>query len=53
MTDLAASFESEALADAAYGLYEKFRPAIPPGRRGWGAKGELDLDLIRSLTADS
>ena len=34
MTDLAASFESEALADAAYGLYEKFRPAIPPGRRG-------------------
>jgi len=28
--------------------YEQFRPAIPPGRRGWGAKGALDLDFIRS-----
>ena len=49
MEDLASSFEPDDLAEAAYGLYEKFRPAIPPGRRGWGAKGELDLDLIRSL----
>jgi hypothetical protein len=30
-------------------LYEKFRPDIPEGQAGWGAKGDLDLDLIRSL----
>jgi hypothetical protein len=36
----------------AYPLYEKFRPSIPPGVRGWGAKGELDLDLLRSLTRE-
>jgi hypothetical protein len=31
------------------GLYEKFRPEIPEGKKGWGARGELDLDYIRSL----
>jgi len=49
MTDLARAFESDELAAAAYTLYERFRPDIPAGRRGWGAKGALDLDLIRSL----
>jgi hypothetical protein len=49
MRDLAESFESEGLASRAYSLYEKFRPVIPRGKRGWGAKGDLDLDLIRSL----
>jgi hypothetical protein len=49
MEALAGSFESEELARRAYTLYEKFRPEIPGGRRGWGAKGELDLGLIRSL----
>ena len=49
MADLAAAFEPEDLAASAYSLYEQFRPDIPPGRRGWGAKGELKLDLIRSL----
>ncbi len=33
MTALANSFESDQLTDAAYGLYEKFRPQIPPGKR--------------------
>ena len=50
MVELAATFGDEQLQDIAYGLYEKFRPKISPGRRGWGAKGELSLDLIRSLT---
>lgn len=36
-------------ADSAYSLYEKFRPKIPDGARGWGASGTLDLELIRSL----
>ena len=49
MTDLARSLAPDDLADEAYGLYERFRPAIPAGRRGWGAKGTLDLDFIRSL----
>jgi hypothetical protein len=51
MTDLAAAFDPDELADAAYSLYERFRPNIPPGKRGWGAKGTLDLKLIRSLAS--
>jgi hypothetical protein len=49
MEELARSFPREELAYRAYMLYEKFRPSIPSGQRGWGAKGELKLDLIRSL----
>lgn len=49
MEELAAAFEPEKLALAAYGLYEKFRPRIAAGVRGWGQAGELDLDLLRSL----
>ena len=49
MTELAASIEPGVLADQAFHLYEQFRPSIPPGKRGWGAAGELDLDYIRSL----
>ena len=49
MAELAAAYEPEDLEDAAYGLYEAFRPEIASGKRGWGQKGDLDLDLIRSL----
>ncbi len=49
MAELARSYKPKELAEVAYQLYEKFRPAIAPGKRGWGQKGELDLDLIRSL----
>jgi hypothetical protein len=49
MGKLAAAFKPEDLAVQAFSLYERFRPEIPRGRRGWGAKGELDLKLIRSL----
>ena len=49
MEELAGSFAREELAYKAYAMYEKFRPSIPPGQRGWGAKGELKLDLVRSL----
>ena len=52
MEELARAFSSEELADRAYLLYEKFRPAIPAGVKGWGAAGELDLDQIRSLTQE-
>lgn len=49
MTELAGSMKPKELADNAYALYERFRPDVPAGKRGWGAKGALDLDLIRSL----
>jgi hypothetical protein len=40
------------LAEKAYGLFEKFRAEIPPGKKGWGASGKLDLDLIRKMASD-
>ena len=49
MERLAGAFEPGLLATQAYMLYEEFRPAIPAGRRGWGAKGALSLDLLREL----
>jgi hypothetical protein len=49
LEQLAAAFEPEALERVAYALYEKFRPQIASGKRGWGQPGALDLDLIRSL----
>lgn len=49
MQDLAQAFTPDSLASHAYALYERFRPSIPEGVRGWGAAGELDLDVIRSL----
>ncbi len=49
MRSLAASYPPRELAAEAYRLYERFRPAVPAGRRGWGAAGELDLDAIEAL----
>lgn len=46
---LAAALSPAQLETQAFSLYEKFRPQIPEGKPGWGAKGELDLDRIRSL----
>ena len=53
MAKLAGAYEPEDLAAVAYDLYARFRPVIPPGKRGWGAKGALDLDLIRSLAEEA
>ena len=49
MMELANSLPPSDLAEKTYGLYEKFRPEIPPGKKGWGASGKLDLDLIRKM----
>jgi hypothetical protein len=49
MEALAKSYKPERLADEAYSLYEHFRPTVPEGEKGWGAKGDLDLGKIRSL----
>jgi hypothetical protein len=53
MEELASAFESQDLTGKAFSLYERFRPEIPRGKKGWGAKGELDLSLIRSLAAEA
>ena len=49
MRELARSLPPRRLAVEAFHLYEQFRPEVPPGRRGWGAAGELDLGRIRAL----
>ncbi|MEO5886495.1 MAG: hypothetical protein ABIQ77_02435 [Anaerolineales bacterium] len=49
MEKLAKAYTPKQLESEAYGLYEKFRPKIPEGTKGWGAKGDLDLEYIRSL----
>lgn len=49
MDALAASLAPEDLARRAYELYEAFRPDVPAGVSGWGAKGELDLARVRAL----
>ena len=49
MDRLARSFKPDRLAERAFGLYERFRPTVEAGKRGWGQKGTLDLKLIRSL----
>jgi hypothetical protein len=51
MQALAASMPPEELARRAFSLYERFRPAIPEGKAGWGAAGDLDLDRLRNLAA--
>lgn len=50
MEQLGKSRAPNELADQAFGLYERFRPKIEPGKRGWGQKGTLNLDLIEKLT---
>jgi len=51
MTALARAVGRNALAAGAFALYERFRPLVPEGVQGWGAKGKLDLALIRSLAS--
>ena len=35
---LAGAYQGERLTAQAYALYEKFRPEVPEGEKGWGAK---------------
>jgi len=52
MTELAGAFDPDELTECGFSLYERFRPKIPEGVSGWGAKGELDLGLIRKLSVE-
>jgi hypothetical protein len=49
MQALAKSYAPRMIAAEAFALYEAFRPGVPDGTKGWGAKGVLDLGKIRSL----
>jgi hypothetical protein len=51
MLELAKSLPLAELAGRAYALYEKFRPEIPPGKKGWGVSRKLDLDLIHKMAS--
>ena len=46
MERLAASLPPEELNRVGFRLYERFRPEVPEGAQGWGAKGELRLERI-------
>jgi hypothetical protein len=52
MKELAESYEPQVLNRFAFHHYEKFRPEIPKGKRGWGAKGELSLQKILELKGE-
>jgi hypothetical protein len=53
MRKLARAHEPDDLAERAFRLYERFRPQIAAGKRGWGQKGTLDLELIESLARET
>lgn len=39
--------EEEELNRRAFHMYERFRPDVRKGQKGWGRKGELSLDTVR------
>jgi hypothetical protein len=49
MKKLAQSRGHDALLHEAFQLYEAFRPEVPTGESGWGAKGKLSLKKIQKL----
>ena len=49
MQKLAESRSPEELEAQGFHLYEQFRPEVPEGERGWGAKGVLDIERIVTL----
>jgi hypothetical protein len=49
MVKLAKARSPEKLVDEAFRLYERFRPGVPAGESGWGAKGTLSLEKIEAL----
>ncbi len=50
---LAKAYPPETLAARGFALYERFRPEIPAGQRGWGATGVLDLAVVTKMAAEA
>jgi hypothetical protein len=49
MATLARSVPKDEIGERAFALYEAFRPDTPAGKKGWGAKGVLDLARLERL----
>lgn len=49
MRALGRSLPPSELAAKGFDLYVQFRPGVPEGEAGWGAKGKLDLGKIVAL----
>ena len=52
MEALAASLPSEELNRVGFRLYERFRPDVPEGAQGWGAKGNCGLSGLFGRRGD-
>jgi hypothetical protein len=48
MEELANSLDPGELNRIGFRLYEHFRPEVPEGVQGWGARGELRVERIRA-----
>jgi hypothetical protein len=44
--------KEEDLDRQAFKMYEKFRPSIPAGAKGWGRKGQLNLQNVKDAIKD-
>ena len=44
--------QEEDLDSRAFHAYEVFRPSVSPGQQGWGRKGQLKLETIKSAVAN-
>jgi hypothetical protein len=51
MEAAAAGIAPEELNRVGFRIYEGFRPEVPPGAEGWGAKGELHVERIGAAAA--
>ena len=49
MEKLADAHWPDAKGAHGFALYESFRPNVPAGTKGWGAKGVLDLTKLKEL----
>ena len=50
MDELASRYEPAELNRIGLRLYEKFRPDVPYGDKGWGKRVVLDVEMIRAAT---
>jgi hypothetical protein len=50
MEELAARYDPAELNRIGFRLYERFRPDVPHGNEGWGAKAVLDVEKILAAT---
>jgi hypothetical protein len=50
MEELADRYDPAELNRIGFRLYETFRPEIPPGNKGWGARAALEVAKIRAAT---